>query len=672
VNGEAFRENVRTLVINTHGAKIATYHQLALGAEILIENPALVRSVKATVVWLGKKPAGLDPYEVGLQLFEAQNIWGIEFPPDDWQAESSAVARLPETAKVPPPAGGKLGPGRTPAPALAKPAEVAPREPVEVPGGSEAALRRFDQLATEAAERHSVLFGEKLTKVMSQIGLQTQTRLQDEARQLQEKTIRAMEQEVNALTARLQSTYGKVEALLSKSFEIEKSSRAHLEKTQERLKEASHQAVEGALEESKKKARHEFEILETDSVKQLRQRLEREVSTEMESFQKASAARLTALTDEHLERLAGEFQTRQVQALKDTQKQLRDAAEATSAQFQRDVCKPAEAAASSLRAEVQKAGEEAVRALQQLQHQAQEVRKNLEKDLARSGEGLIKEIRGRLEEDSKELLGASLEELQQAAGAARERLKKELSESGRELLAETAGRVADLVNSSVDSLSAQALAEFRARCAQVTDEHFEALGKQLENSKGALVEAVEQKRSHLEACLAKAEAASASARESLDRQAAELTQAALQRIGQESTERAEQWHARLEDFVEQIKAASQAARESLAEQAEELRNQLGVAKAALAEWEGQMRGHLETHLGKIEMASQTARATLEKRGEDLMQAAVERIRQETETLANQAAEDFRAKLAEVFATLHTFGPKPGGRQGPPSGESKRK
>jgi hypothetical protein len=544
-SGEAFRENVRTLVINTHGARIGTYHQLSLGAEILIENPALVRSVKTSVVWLGKKPAAHEPYEVGLQLFEAENIWGIEFPPDDWQAESPAGAAVPETAKAAPPAGGKPAPGRAAAPAVAKPAEVGPPEQAEVP--TEAALRRFNQLATEAAERHSVLFGEKLTKVMSQVGLQTQTRLQDEARQLQEKTLRSMEQEVNARATRLQSTYGKVEALLSKSYEVEKSSRAHLEKTQEKLKEASRQAVEDALEESKKKARHDFETLEADFVKQLHQRLEREVTAEMEALRKAAGPRLTALADEHLAKLAGEFKARQAQALAETQAQLRDAAEAASARFQQEVCKPAEDTTASLRTEAQKAGEKAAQTLHQLR------------------------------KESEELTESTTRQLQGQAQEAREKLKKELSESGRELLAETENRLAGLVNSSVDSLTTQGLTEFKVRCTQVTDEHSEALSKQLEDS-----------------------------------------------------------------------------------------------KAALAEWAEQRRSHLEAHLEKIEAASQTARETLEKRTEELTQTAAEKIRQETETLANQAAEDFRAKLAEVFATLHTFGPKPGGRQAPPSGESEHK
>ena len=97
VNGEAFRERVLTLLVNAHGAKIVTCHQLAVGLEVLIDNPALVRSVKANVVWVGEKlgPSGL--LEVGVQLFQAQNIWGIEFPPDDWQAEEPAVTK-PEAA----------------------------------------------------------------------------------------------------------------------------------------------------------------------------------------------------------------------------------------------------------------------------------------------------------------------------------------------------------------------------------------------------------------------------------------------------------------------------------------------------------------------------------------------------------------------------------------------
>jgi hypothetical protein len=80
-----FKENSRTVIINKQGAKVVTFHQLALGSEVMVENRALGRSAKATIVWLGDRKSSKDPQEVGLQLYEAQNIWGIDFAPEDWQ-----------------------------------------------------------------------------------------------------------------------------------------------------------------------------------------------------------------------------------------------------------------------------------------------------------------------------------------------------------------------------------------------------------------------------------------------------------------------------------------------------------------------------------------------------------------------------------------------------------
>ena len=80
----AFRENSQTLIVNKHGAKLVTAQQLSVGAEVLIENPALGSIAKANVVWVSVKRNARGLHEVGIQLVEAQNIWGLEFPPDDW------------------------------------------------------------------------------------------------------------------------------------------------------------------------------------------------------------------------------------------------------------------------------------------------------------------------------------------------------------------------------------------------------------------------------------------------------------------------------------------------------------------------------------------------------------------------------------------------------------
>ena len=86
-DGKSFSERVRTVDVNKHGGKIATSRPLAVGTQVLIENPSAGKGAKARVVRLDEthSPEGL--HYVALELLEAQNIWGIAFPPDDWSSE---------------------------------------------------------------------------------------------------------------------------------------------------------------------------------------------------------------------------------------------------------------------------------------------------------------------------------------------------------------------------------------------------------------------------------------------------------------------------------------------------------------------------------------------------------------------------------------------------------
>src|SRR5271166_136987 len=86
----AFRERTQTLIVNKHGARFLTAQQLAVGGEILVENPALGSVAKANVVWVSAKRNANGLLEAGAQFVESQNIWGIEFPPDDWTLEGEA------------------------------------------------------------------------------------------------------------------------------------------------------------------------------------------------------------------------------------------------------------------------------------------------------------------------------------------------------------------------------------------------------------------------------------------------------------------------------------------------------------------------------------------------------------------------------------------------------
>src|SRR5207248_4431722 len=74
-DGQSFKENTWTIGINKQGARIASFHRLTVGDEIVIENPLLGHTAKARVIRVGEKRFPEDPYEVGVELLEPRNVW---------------------------------------------------------------------------------------------------------------------------------------------------------------------------------------------------------------------------------------------------------------------------------------------------------------------------------------------------------------------------------------------------------------------------------------------------------------------------------------------------------------------------------------------------------------------------------------------------------------------
>jgi hypothetical protein len=74
-----------TIVVNLHGALLATKVGLQLGMEILIQVFLTGKKAHARVVFV-------DPAErlrCGIELHQPQNIWGVPLPPEDWAEPSS-------------------------------------------------------------------------------------------------------------------------------------------------------------------------------------------------------------------------------------------------------------------------------------------------------------------------------------------------------------------------------------------------------------------------------------------------------------------------------------------------------------------------------------------------------------------------------------------------------
>jgi hypothetical protein len=75
-----------TIVVNLHGALIATAIGLSSGMRISIHVYLTDKRAAARVVYIDPK----NPLHCGIELDEPQNIWGVSVPPDNWE-ETAAL-----------------------------------------------------------------------------------------------------------------------------------------------------------------------------------------------------------------------------------------------------------------------------------------------------------------------------------------------------------------------------------------------------------------------------------------------------------------------------------------------------------------------------------------------------------------------------------------------------
>ena len=83
---EAHTCDGETIVVNLHGALIATAIQLSAGMRISIHVYLTDKRAAARVVYVDPRNA----MHCGIELDESRNIWGVSLPPDDWD-ETAAL-----------------------------------------------------------------------------------------------------------------------------------------------------------------------------------------------------------------------------------------------------------------------------------------------------------------------------------------------------------------------------------------------------------------------------------------------------------------------------------------------------------------------------------------------------------------------------------------------------
>ncbi len=85
-NGFDFAEETETLSVSKHGLSVRTSYNLALGQEISVRTKDTNRLGQFEVAWVGQTGSPNEG-RLGLEWVEPSRFWGIEFPPDKWEAD---------------------------------------------------------------------------------------------------------------------------------------------------------------------------------------------------------------------------------------------------------------------------------------------------------------------------------------------------------------------------------------------------------------------------------------------------------------------------------------------------------------------------------------------------------------------------------------------------------
>jgi len=211
---QPFIETTQTIGVGRNGARIWLRQGVKPQHTISIENARLGVAAKATVVWVGERRSPNDPLEVGISLAEAKNIWGIEFPPDEWMGSRSAgaiggsntvartiaklpvasaasVAQVPRPATAPPPPPVVSRPA--PAPGPAPPSAASPRPPAaphkEAQEGLNAAFEDAFLRFNEQAHRMVKAQSETLEKNLSELAQRSRGEVSREFERLHSEVV---------------------------------------------------------------------------------------------------------------------------------------------------------------------------------------------------------------------------------------------------------------------------------------------------------------------------------------------------------------------------------------------------------------------------------------------------------------------------------------------------
>ena len=155
-NGKSRSLDGWTMIVNVHGAKIECKRRFGMQEEVVVQVPFNGKSQKGKVVWSRSQPNENGFYEIGVELDRPENLWGVGFPPSDWENARSGKGSAASAAIL------DLAPKDAIIAPVAEPATPTPMAiPAEAPIGSEPAARQTvtNEMYSSAPEQLSEMLG---------------------------------------------------------------------------------------------------------------------------------------------------------------------------------------------------------------------------------------------------------------------------------------------------------------------------------------------------------------------------------------------------------------------------------------------------------------------------------------------------------------------------------
>lgn len=377
-NGKPFKENTWTICLNKQGAKLFAFHEPSVGDEITVENPVLGRAVKARVVRVCEKRFPEDPYEIALELTDAQNVWGVKFPPEDWKKDRPAPpARGPEKAAETPSASPGLN-AASPASAGSEEKDrsaAAPGTTSTEPNGSAegfdqlnlaiTGLSRFAQQTDEGADKPAPPGERKLAGPSGQAELLSPAYYQETLRLLEDKVrkVHALEKDLDSLLSRLENSRAEAEVSLIKIRDAGQKGSEEAEKVRRDIQEASQQAFESSLEKAKLRIQDDIASASSAVINRAQNRFQDEISTMIEGQLKVAETRLASLKEDGLSKYSSELQATQAELTEKGKDEIRSLTEGHAASFSERLKKLAEEISPPVCGQVEKSLEAAAQSV---------------------------------------------------------------------------------------------------------------------------------------------------------------------------------------------------------------------------------------------------------------------------------------------------------------------